>query len=520
MKILGVTQGGGIRLFLRLAEMLDVAMSKVQVAAYVADSLEFKAIARSEPHLLDGSLELLREWDITAAGLRRVPDWAALRRHEEVLGDPVLWNALLADRRLFFGKKCKYRQDYLPRFSHAQLGSILLEAIEAIRAFVDRVRPDVILAFGTATFGDYLFYRIAKSRGIPYLLLKSTKIANYVSLNDDAIKLSSHVAALYERPEELPKFAMRDAAKHIERIRSRGLKYEGALKNSSQFRPLKGLTALARGVARDFLSASDPEIRTDNHVDKATMHAWYTHFGQPLRAAYIRHHMGSRWVGALDIASQPPFVFFPLHFEPEVSIQVFGRPFQNQIELVRNLALSLPAGMVVLVKEHPRSVGFRPLGYYRKLLEIPNVVLADPQLQTHALIRHAELVAVISGSTGLEAAICGKPVLTFGIPTYNALPESMLRHVSDLHSLSRTLRDLLENYRINETALQSFVAAQVAGAVPVDLYSVLLGKAGRHSEGRENVPEANRREQDYRTLSEYCMQRISSELARTIQHEA
>ena len=509
MKVLGVTQGAGINVFVMLAEMLGKRFDAFEASAYVSDSLAYKSIPGRETLFHQVPMELLFEWEITSAGLRRDPDWHFLKQHEPSLGDPVLWNVLLADRRLFFGRACKFRQDYSPRFNYRQMGGILTEAVEKTLAFVEKVKPDVIIGFGMATFGDYLFHRIAKSRGIPYLLLKSTKIGNYVSLNDDAISLSSHISEFMNNPDGLADVALAEADVHIRRIRERGVKYEGALKSPSRLKIGKGVAALATGALRQVRTAADSTIRNDNHVDSALTHAWHTYFRQPLSAAYIRRRLRNNLIGLAEAENSPPFVFYPLHFEPEVSIQVFGRPFQNQIELVRNLALSLPAGMVVVVKEHPRSVGFRPLGYYQKLLDIPNVKLADPLLQTHALIRHATFVAVISGSTGLEAAICGKPVLSFGIPTYNSLSQTMIRHVTDLHTLGVTIRDLLANHKVCEDALRRYVASHIEGSVPVDLYSVLLGKAGRFSEGREEITKEQRREQDYARLSDYVVRRIS-----------
>ncbi len=509
MKILGVTQGASVRVFARIVDMLAQTEPHIDAAAYVADSLAFKVNAAREQRLKDGSLALLKEWDITAAGRRRQVDWQTLNRWEQQIGDPSLWHVLLADRRIFFGKACKFRQDYAPRFTHAEMSGILLEAIERVAKFLDHETPDVIVGFGTATFGDYLFYRFAKAQGIPYLSLKATKIANYVSLNDDAIELSNHVAS-YLRSDAAPSAgAMEEARRHMAAIRDKGVRYEGALKSWARLRPGRGMVALARGLVRDLRNLLDPEVRRDNHVESAFVHSWYTHFRQPLVGHYVHARLGKVWVGTDELSTHDPFVFFPLHFEPEVSIQVFGRPYQNQIELVRNLALALPPGMCVLVKEHPRSIGFRPYAYYRKLLEIPNVRLVEPRLSTHAVIRHAQMVAVISGSTGLEAAICGKPVLTFGCPTYNVLPQSIVRQVRDIYRLGIDVRELLESRESAESEIQRFLAAHVDGAVPVDLYSVLLGKPGRHSEGREELSADQKRADDYLALARYFRERLA-----------
>jgi hypothetical protein len=515
MNILGVTQGSNLRVFLRLTEMLREPLGIKQVAAYVADSQEFYALEAHEPSLRSTTLPLLKEWEITRDGVNRAPDWAVLRKWEVLLGDPVLWNALLADRRIFFGRMCKRRQDYRPRFSHEQMYGIAQTAIERMAVFLDKQAPDVILGFGTSTFGDYLLYRFARARGIPYLQLKATKIGNYVALNDDAVHLSGHIAALINDPKTIPSAALNEARQHLTQIRQRGLRYEGALKSSTQLSPTKALIGGLRGLVRDFKNQRHPVIRYDNHVESAFLNALYAHLIQPLKSLLLQGTLRGVLVRHEQLKNCPPFVFFPLHFEPEVSLQVFGRPFQNQIEVIRNLALSLPAGMQVLVKEHPRALGFRPYGYYQKLLEIPNVKLVDPLLSTHLVIRQSEMVAVISGSTGFEAAVLGKPVIVFGLPTYSNLPRSMMRMISSPHQLGAEIQDLLEGFHTDESALENFVAAHIEGSVGVDLYSALLAKPGRHSEGREALSEQERRKQDYESLAKYCSLRVDAEWNRS-----
>ena len=92
--------------------------------------------------------------------------------------------------------------------------------------------------------------------------------------------------------------------------------------------------------------------------------------------------------------------------------------------------------MILVVKEHPRSAGVRPLSYYKKLLEIPNVVLVEPSASSHELVRKANLVTVITGNIGLEAAVLGKPVIVFGETDYLALPDIMVKKCHDLYELS------------------------------------------------------------------------------------
>jgi hypothetical protein len=97
-------------------------------------------------------------------------------------------------------------------------------------------------------------------------------------------------------------------------------------------------------------------------------------------------------------------------------------------------------------------------------------------------VKQADLVAVITGSVALEAAMLGKPVITFGDCPYNLLPDSMVRRCADPRHLQSLIRLALGEYKSDDDALLAYVAAVFDTSASVNLYSVLLGKANVHSE--------------------------------------
>jgi len=512
VNIVGVTQGSNLRLFISLEKMLRSALTVNKVAAYVADSREFRATSIQEKDSRWFRKSLLKEWDILEEALRVEHNIEVIKKWEEILGDPVFWNVLISDRRIFFGRRCKFRQDYKPRFTHKQMLSIIETAILRISEFLDRYQPDVIFGFGMSTFGDYLFYRFSRVRNIPYLQLKSTKIKNYVTLNDDPIGLSHHIQNLIETPSSLGEHSRLQAKQYLDDIASAEARYEGAIQRNTKFKPIRSASRCVTGILRDIKTLMDPVVRHDNHVESAFLGAFYSHFIQPLKSLSNDFRLGKHLAHSLSDLPKQPYVYFPLHFEPEVSIQIFGRPFINQIECIRCLAHNLPAGMMVCVKEHPRAEGFRAYGYYEKLLEIPNVRLVSSRLTTREIVIRARFVAVISGGTGLEALALGKPVLVFGKPTYSNLSTKMIRPVTSLNRLAEEIISLLHEYEYNREALEIFIAAHIQGSIPIDLYSVLLSKPNRHSEGREGISEKDKRQEDMAKLSAYTASRVRSVL--------
>ena len=134
-------------------------------------------------------------------------------------------------------------------------------------------------------------------------------------------------------------------------------------------------------------------------------------------------------------------------------------------------------------------VGKRTLGAYRKMLNIPRVRFVRPGLDARVVIQHASLVAVITGSIALEAAMLGKPVLTFGDCPYNLLPATMVARVSDIRHLPAAMSQLLLAYRLDDQALESYVAAVFETSASVNLYSVLLKKKKVHADRTSTYDE-------------------------------
>lgn len=114
------------------------------------------------------------------------------------------------------------------------------------------------------------------------------------------------------------------------------------------------------------------------------------------------------------------YILFGFHKQPEASIDVCGRYFENQEENVLNLWRQLPPNWKLVIKEHSNAVGDRSYFFYKKILKYPNVILADEKLDSHMLIKSAQLVATNTGTMALEAALLGVPSITFSKVFFNS----------------------------------------------------------------------------------------------------
>lgn len=128
-------------------------------------------------------------------------------------------------------------------------------------------------------------------------------------------------------------------------------------------------------------------------------------------------------VASLEDMQDKPFVFFPLHAEPESSLQQASPEYFFQLGAIASIARDLPAGYYLAVKDTYQTYGRRPDNFYDQIREFKNVVLLDMLELGLEVARQAEAVVTITGTAGFEAAVMGKPVVSLGRHNlYNVLP--------------------------------------------------------------------------------------------------
>lgn len=482
MNAIFVSQGLNIRFHQAIADALAPALPIETRGFYVSDSF-FHEGYRSERPDFASEPHVAAEWEIIREARRTPADVAYLQERERAYGQGPLWDALVCDRRMMQGRWCKERQDYKPRFSHDMYLRILTAALRRIEALFDAVRPDVVFALVPVTFGEYLIWMVAQGRGIPSLYLYPTKIQNYMCWMDSFFGQPDVLTSAYQeyRRGHRDEWVAR-AEEYVRSVAGGPVRHEGMVAIPGTITAPKPkvdspISAILRVASAELRYRRGP-ARDDNHVTPPAETLVRQRFVMALRRASVTSALGPRYLTRDALASQP-FAFYPLHAEPEVALSIQGKPYQNQIETMRNVARSLPAGMLLVTKEHPRSIGYHPVSYYEKLLEIPNVRIADPFIESRHVVAVASLVVNVWSFIGFEAILHRKPVVTLGTPPFAMLPASMIRHVTDLNTLHAACRAAIDEYRYDASAVTHYVAACMKQSFPLDFYARYLEKRGR-----------------------------------------
>ena len=129
------------------------------------------------------------------------------------------------------------------------------------------------------------------------------------------------------------------------------------------------------------------------------------------------------------IPSQTPdlnkkFVYFPLHMQPEKTVDVWGGKFADQAYVVELLSAFIPDDWVIYIKENPKQgYMFRDESFFKRIKKIKNAAWVPNNTNTYELIKKSQFVTTVTGTVGWEAISGGKNVLTFGWGVwYKSLP--------------------------------------------------------------------------------------------------
>jgi capsular polysaccharide biosynthesis protein len=166
------------------------------------------------------------------------------------------------------------------------------------------------------------------------------------------------------------------------------------------------------------------------------------------------------------------FVLFPLHVTPEATLLGSVPELADQFWMIKNLSMSLPAGVLLYVKEHPHQQIGLGLDYdfYRRVLSLPNVRLVSGRVGADSLYRHPNCVAVavIAGTVGLEAALRRVPVFVFGKPIYHR-GDCFIKPASFEEFFAAVMRILRGEYQFNEAALYAILQSLKDGLAEADV---------------------------------------------------
>lgn len=397
-------------------------------------------------------------------------DMVYLKELERDYGIPNLWAYVAADRILMSNQLVREYPYDTPSYSYEDALKILQVTAKALTSFLDKERPDaLVVSPALGGLGNLLLYHLCKKRGIATWSINTTGIRDTYILSEHHIRFSSIEKRFKEDfAAGIKKEPYYSAAKKlIEDFRKNPLPHYAKLAPAEQ--PINRKTQLRFLLPTNFIRSFSFFLRTVGNYFSAER-SDYSYIS-PLN--YLKDHAKRKirnLIGASDlydhIEPNELLVFFPLQAEPEASLSVWA-PFKtNQLEVIRQIAKSLPIDYKLCVKEHPLMVQYRPRAYYKEIKKVLNVKLINPAVRGVDLLERSELIITTTGTLGFEAMFLKKPSITLGEMWYDCLSFSKsCRAMEDLPAL---IKDRLENFRYNEEEMRQFISSLLEESAYLD----------------------------------------------------
>lgn len=383
-----------------------------------------------------------------------------LNKIEEEYGNPFLWFAVYPERNVLFDRDLTAYINSFQKYSHEDILKLLQVFFKQIIKAIEDFKPDYIIMDNVSTMPHYILYLIANKKKIPTLMLGYTRISNRFFITKGPFEVFEKISKIFKKilNGEYKSPFEAEAIYLLKKYRKSEIKPEYIIEKEKKYREFFSIETQMRRVLR--IIHYTREYYFGYYKDDYTFKN-----KNPIRASYeeIKKILRKKIYHFYGFFDKPNynenFIFFPLHFDPELATTVVAPFYINQIMVIEALAKSIPVTFKLYVKEHPSMYpkGLRPIIFYKRLLKIPNVKLIDPRVSSYELIKRCKGVVTITGTAGWEAAVLKKPVVTFGKPIYSIL--STVKKVNDLEKLPYLVKWMLNDYKYNEEELIAYISA-------------------------------------------------------------
>lgn len=162
-----------------------------------------------------------------------------------------------------------------------------------------------------------------------------------------------------------------------------------------------------------------------------------------------------KYIQINDINQLPKkFIFIPLQYTPESSINIPNPYFVDQLRLIDLIRFNMPKDYLLIIKENPSMIGRRKSIFYKTINRLSGVRIVDNKLNTIRIIRKSSLTISVSGTACLEAYIYKIPSIVFGDTFFSNFTNKI---ELDFNDLSTTIKKYLK-LKITEEEIQNNIA--------------------------------------------------------------
>lgn len=339
------------------------------------------------------------------------------------------------------------------RYPQKQIIRILAGIVHFWKRTLSYARPDVVIG-EVACATEWIALVLARRMEIPYLIPYATPVTNRFFFIDEPAGVWTRMQSDYDEriQNRLTPQEARTAESFVKAFRLN--------KSKPQFLEWSERSPFNPSLSRLWRRMERIPFRIQSYIESGPYEVGSYHGTPPWRPMWqeilrmCRHVFSESALFEQNIPSEP-YIYFPLHVQPEFTTDVRAPSLTNQIAVIENISKSIPITHHVVAKEHPGMRGERKLNYYRQLKSLHNVRLVSPSVDSHELIKRSHAVVTITGSSAWEATLHEKPVIALGPLCYGFC--DLIYRCRDIANLSMYVDKALNRYLPNHDLLLKFV---------------------------------------------------------------
>ena len=370
---------------------------------------------------------------------RLIPDLNYLTSLEEK-NNLNLWE-LAYNERLFYNFN-KYR-----KFTEDEVLSILEQECKLFEKILDEVKPDYVVMYDTNMHHNHLFYLLCKKRRVKTLILVATRLAKrwVVSSLPDNIDFI---------PQKMQITNPVQSFLELQTILNDLGWYKLSVQINTKF--LSSRTGLLKAAFEFLFFNKNTNISTHySYYGRFKIRVLFNTIWEVLVTHYRKKFIDSNFVKSPNLAEQ--YILFTLSQDPERSTLITAPFYTNQLEVIKSIVKSLPIGYKLFVKEHQAMASreWRNISYYNELMNLPNVVLIHPTVNTIDMIKNASLVISISGTASFESLFYQVPSIVLSDTSFSMIP--LVHRLRSTEELPIIIKKLVKNKISDSTELSEYV---------------------------------------------------------------
>jgi hypothetical protein len=390
-------------------------------------------------------------WESSPAKVQEIQD--AMMRLEERIGT-TLRRCLYADRNL--NRMYTFRNHDAPagplrkhvRDHPLASERMVMRYFFHYRDVFDRVQPNVALIHSFAGAPNLIVAFLCEDRGIPYFCPASS-MTSYRRLRFRNHYLFHHHDKLQIRYQELdasqapPSESALAYIQEFQNVNTHFVEWDqtGERKRIAAMRPA---AVLQRTVNMAIAEAKRGVkwvlgISRERYLSRAFFlsKGWYW----LLAGQRFRRRLALFQDRTAEELAEANYIYLPLHQDPEEMLMTGAPAWGEAGAMVELLSKMVPSGYQLYVREHMDNIALRPEGFYKQLARLPGVTLVDPRCPSTKFIANANLVVTVQGTTGWEALLFDRPVVTLNLTYYDMT--GLTHKVRDINRLDEQFLEIL-----------------------------------------------------------------------------